>query len=184
MGRLFILNGISTDGYFEGPDHDISWHRVDDDHRALALAALADVDAIVVGRRTYELFAGFWPTEAAREADPEVARAMNGTRKIVVSRSMKDASWERTTIVRSVADVAALKARSNALVVLGSGTLGAALLAAHLVDELRLIVMPVSLGRGTSHLAGAPPQDLVLEEASPQRGGNVLLRYRVKAPRA
>lgn len=182
VGQLFILNGVSLDGYFEGPDHDISWHRVDDDHRATALSLLADVDAIVVGRRTYELFAGFWPTEAARKADPEVARVMNGTRKVVVSRTMEAASWENSTVVRSVADIAALKERSRRLALLGSGSLGAALVAADLVDGIQLIVMPVLLGRGTPHLAGAPARDLELVEETRQRGGNVLMHYRVLAP--
>lgn len=181
MGRLFILNGVSADGYFEGPDHDISWHRVDDDHRATALRSLSHVDALVLGRRTYELFASYWPTDAARRADPAIANLMNDARKVVVTRTLDAPAWSRTTLARSIADIAALKTRTADLALLGSGTLGAALMAADLVDEIHLIVMPIHLGRGTPHLAGAPTRGLALLEATPQSGGNVLLRYRVRS---
>lgn len=67
---MFLFMMISTDGYFEGPDHELNWHNVDKEFVNFALSQLKEVDTLIFGRRTYQLMHQFWPTEAAYKADP------------------------------------------------------------------------------------------------------------------
>ncbi len=107
---------------------------------------LASVDALLLGRNTYELFAGYWPSQAGAEfADP-----INQHPKYVVSTSLQKAAWNNSNILRDVAkDVAALKETLGGnILVYGSATLVKALLHHNLVDELHLLLYPVSIGGG------------------------------------
>lgn len=107
---------------------------------------LAGVSALLLGKNTYELFAGYWPGQTgAGFADP-----INRLPKYVVSRSLQKADWNNSHILRDVAkDVAALKKTDGGdILVYGSATLVKALLHHNLVDELRLMVYPVSIGGG------------------------------------
>jgi dihydrofolate reductase len=61
MRKMFLFMMLSLDGYFEAPGHDIGWHNVDDEFNHFALEQLKEVDALMFGRRTYELMAGYWP---------------------------------------------------------------------------------------------------------------------------
>jgi dihydrofolate reductase len=102
---------------------------------------------LVLGRRTYDVFAGFWPTASEEEG----AKPLNDAVKHVASRGRPDLSWERSQLIEGdVAEgVAALKAQDGPeLQVHGSGELLRTLTAAGLVDEYRLLVFPVLLGRG------------------------------------
>jgi dihydrofolate reductase len=73
MRKVIASEMITLDGFFAGPEGDLSWHLVDDDYRRLAVDLLSSADTLVFGRVTYELMAGFWPTEAAVSDDPAVA---------------------------------------------------------------------------------------------------------------
>jgi dihydrofolate reductase len=102
---------------------------------------------LVLGRRTYDIFAGFWPTASEEEG----AKPLNDAVKHVASRGRPELSWERSQLIEGdVAEgVAALKAQDGPeLQVHGSGELLRTLTAAGLVDEYRLLVFPVLLGRG------------------------------------
>jgi len=59
-----MLTTISLDGFFEGHDHDISWHNVDDEFNKFAIEQMSEIDTILFGRRTYQLFEEFWPRAA------------------------------------------------------------------------------------------------------------------------
>ncbi len=107
---------------------------------------LASVDALLLGKNTYELFAGYWPGQAGGAfADP-----INRLPKYVVSTSLQTADWNNSHILRDVAkDITALKKTDGGdILVYGSGTLVKALLHHDLIDELRLMVYPVSIGGG------------------------------------
>ena len=77
---------ISVDGYVEGPDREIDWNIVDDDFNAYAVETLKATDVLIMGRRTYELMAGYWPTAPG---DDPVKEQMNGRPKLVFSRTLK-----------------------------------------------------------------------------------------------
>ena len=105
-----------------------------------------EADILLVGRVTYESFAGAWPTYTGEFAD-----RMNGMRKVVVSSSLTEPEWSNTTVLSGdpVAGVAELKAQDGGpIVVGGSKTLVHTLLDNDLVDELRLMVFPVTIGSG------------------------------------
>ncbi|TDW99065.1 dihydrofolate reductase family protein [Dinghuibacter silviterrae] len=107
---------------------------------------LASVDALLLGRTTYENFAAYWPTQTgAGFADP-----INRMPKYVVSGSLQKADWNNSHILRDITkDVPALKKSDGGdILVYGSATLVKGLLHHDLVDELRLMVFPVSIGGG------------------------------------
>lgn len=103
-------------------------------------------DALLLGKNTYEAFAGYWPTQSGEAfADP-----INSYPKYVVSHSLEKADWNNSHIIRNVAtEVAALKNTGGGnILVYGSATLAKALLHHNLVDEIHLMVCPVSVGGG------------------------------------
>lgn len=103
-----------------------------------------DADIQLVGRVTYESFAGAWPTYEGPFAD-----RMNSMPKVVVSRTMTHATWNNTTVVPDLDAVRRLKDEEGGpILVAGSNRLVHSLLLAGLVDELRLMVFPVSIGAG------------------------------------
>lgn len=181
MRELFTFLAISADGRHEGPQHDISWHRVDEEFNDFALEQLRGAH-LLFGRRTYALMATHWPAASTKREDPHVARLMNEAPKSVVSRTLPHADWQGTTLLRGLAEVATLKrVRGPPIALLGSSRLGASLLREGLVDEVRLMLMPVLLGEGTAAYEGAAMRDgLALAQARTFRNGNVLLRYRTR----
>lgn len=124
-------------------------------------------DAFLLGRRTYELFAGSWGTLTVRDVPgwEPVIRALNTRPKYVVSTTLADPAWSGTTVLSDdlATAVADLKAKPGGeLQVHGSGTLIRWLLENHLVDEMTLIVVPVVLGQGMRLFPEAGP-DVALE---------------------
>lgn len=87
MRKMFSFMMASADGYHADPGEALDWHNVDQEFSQFALAQLRDAGTLVFGRVTYEGMAAFWPTPAGEESDPDVAKAMNTTPKIVISRT-------------------------------------------------------------------------------------------------
>ena len=142
MGYIKANLFISLDGVIESPE---TWHfdYFNDEMGAVVGEAMADADATLLGRQTYDEFASYWPN--ADPEDPFTAQ-MNGARKYVVSNTLKDPAWENT----SVATVDELRELKNdvKLSTTGSATLVRSLLEQGLVDELHLLVHPVVVGKG------------------------------------
>lgn len=127
----------SIDGFFKGPDEDISWNRHGPEELAFSQAQLARRDVLVFGRRTYEHMAAFWPTPAAASHLPAIADGMNRADKIVVSNTLLEASWGPARIISD--DVAgafrSLKAGNGPdMTILGSAELVTFLAAQGLTD--------------------------------------------------
>src|SRR5512135_2681359 len=137
MPKLSVFNLVTLDGYFAGPDGDISWHNVDEEFQELANAASNSGNVLLFGRVTYELMARYWPTPDGIRDDPIVARGMNSATKIVFSRTLDKAEWSNTRLVKEdmLAEVAKLKqGPGKDLTILGSGSLVAQLSQARLID--------------------------------------------------
>lgn len=185
MRKLLVSNMITADGFFAGPNGELDWHNVDAEFNDYAIDLLTSVDTLVFGRVTYQMMAAYWPTPEGTADDPTVADHMNRLAKLVISRTLRAADWHNTRIVDG--DVAAafsdLKQQSGKdLVIFGSGTVVTALTQLGLIDEYRLIVNPVLLGRGKSLFAGLSDQlNLRLTNVRPFRSGNVLLCYEPRA---
>ena len=183
MSRVILVAAVSLDGFFEGPGRDISWHLVDEEHRAHMNAELAGMGGFLSGRVSWELMAGFWPPAAADPASPPAmktfARIWMEMPKVVYTRTLAAAGWN-TTIARAVvpAEVEALKAGARGDLVVGAGALGAEFLRQGLVDELRLYLQPILLGEGRRPFPEGPARvPFTLVEARRFASGVMLLRY-------
>jgi dihydrofolate reductase len=184
MGRVVVFMSVSLDGFIEGPGQRIDWHRVDDELHRHFNEQLRGMGAFLQGRVTYELMAAFWPTADADPANAgpvaEFAGIWRDKPKVVYSRTVGDAGWN-TRIARGVApdDVRALTAELGD-VALGGADLVGAFRQLDLIDEYRVYVHPVLVGRGKRLFADADAEtDLELLESRRFPNGVVLLRYAV-----
>jgi dihydrofolate reductase len=148
MRRLIVSNVMSLDGFFEGPNKNIDWFMVDEEFFDYAKEMLRAADTLLFGRATYEHMAAYWPTAPA----DEIADKMNGLPKLVASRTLEQVSWNNSKLIKgNVADeIAELKRMPGKdIVLLGSSILASSLLQNGLIDEYRVILAPVLIGRGS-----------------------------------
>jgi dihydrofolate reductase len=149
MRKVFLFMMVSLDGFFEGPNHELDWHNVDEEFNKFATDQLDEVDVLLFGRKTYELMAGYWPT--AKENDPVVAEKIMKIKQ----RSGRD------------------------MAIFGSSGLCVSLIQLGLIDEFRIMVNPVVLGKGNPLFGGiAHKLSLELLRTKTFSSGNVLLYYR------
>ena len=184
MRKLIFFMLVSLDGFYEGPGHSIDWHNVDGEFNEFAIAQLDSVDTLLFGRVTYEMMAAYWPSVAAARNDPVTAEAMNRLQKIVFSRTLPEAAWQNTRLVRDnvAEEITTLKAQPGKdLIVLGSSDLAVRMIQDGLIDEVRIMVNPVVLGGGKVLFKGLKTRlKLELMSARIFKSGNVLLYYRPK----
>jgi dihydrofolate reductase len=182
MRKLYMFNMVSLDGYFEGINHDLSWHHVDHDFDEFSIQQLYTTDTLFFGRTTYEMMATYWPTEAALNDDPIVSKLMTTTKKYVFSKTLPQANWENTTVIRDdiAAQVQAMKQQEGKeIAIFGSNILGVSLIQAGLIDEFRIMVNPVILGSGTPLFKGLDKRiNLKLLQSITFDNGNVLHYYK------
>jgi dihydrofolate reductase len=181
--KLVFMMSVSLDGYFEGPNRELDWHMVDDELHTHFNEVLRAMSAFLDGRVNYELMAEYWPKadEDPSAAAPvaEFARIWRDMPKLVYSRTLERADWN-ATIVREVVpeDVIELKSWAGGDLVVGGADLAETFRRLDLIDEYRLYVHPVVLGRGRPLF---PPSDVRtdLQVAETRTFGNgvVLLRY-------
>jgi dihydrofolate reductase len=182
--KLGMFNNVSLDGYFTDANSDMSFAKPqghDDEHLDFMRRNAKGDSMLVFGRVTYEMMAGFWPTEMAQKMMPEMAKTMNTSPKIVFSRTLKKADWTGTTLLPGdpATEIARLKQEDGpGMTVLGSGQIAAQLAQAGLFDEIGLMVIPVVLGKGRTLFDGVTGRPrLKLKTARPFQSGNVYLTY-------
>ena len=183
MRNLVVTENMTVDGVI---DMAAGWfdplaEDIDQSDITMAITEHREAaDALLVGRNTFEAFRGFWPNQTD---DPTgISDYLNAVNKYVVSSTLSDPGWENTTVLRGdiVEEVQALKAAGGRdIVATGSVQLVHALIAAGLVDEYRLFVFPVVMGRG-ARLFESADMPLRLLETRPFGSGAVLLRYASK----
>jgi dihydrofolate reductase len=182
MRKLAVFNSMTLDGYFADADGDMSWaHKPDAEWNTFVAGNAKSESTLLFGRITYDMMAGFWPTPQAMRALPAVAERMNRLPKVVFSRTLHQASWQNTTMMKGdlAAAVRALKlAPGPDIVILGSGTIVAQLAQVGLIDHFQIVVNPLVLGKGKSMFAGVTER-LALRLTGTRRfgNGNVLLDY-------
>jgi dihydrofolate reductase len=183
MGNIVVFMSVSLDGFIEGPDHRIDWHRVDDELHRHFNDELRPMAVFLHGRTTYELMADFWPTADADPANAgpvaEFAGIWRDKPKVVFSRTLDHAGWN-TRILRNVDadEIRDLAAEAEGDLSLGGADLAAAFRELDLVDEYRIYVHPVLVGRGTPLFRGADAETgLRLIESRAFGNGVVLLHY-------
>ncbi|MDN3922200.1 dihydrofolate reductase family protein [Roseateles violae] len=185
MGKLIVEQIVSLDGYAEDAQGSIDFfvnagwvNEVDQEQ----LRLLSGVSAIVLGARTYRMFAAYWPSaDPAREP---VAVTIRELPKFVVSSTLKEAPWGADDVAEILAGdgVAALRQLrrrfAGDLIIWGSLSLSDALLRAGEVDVLRLRVLPLLLGRGRSFApADLGLRSLALRSTRSFAGGLLVLEY-------
>jgi dihydrofolate reductase len=172
MGTLTTTCFITLDNVIEEP-HRWSGPYFSDETGKLNDDVLRTADAMVLGRDTYEGFAGAWPQ---RSGDP-FADKFNAMPKYVVSTTLETADWNNTTILDRdpFARIRELKASQNVLT-WGSAQLVQGMLDEGLVDELVLLYSPVVLGAGKKLYADGSRHELKVVESRPLEGGMLALR--------
>jgi dihydrofolate reductase len=192
MRKLVVTENITVDGVIDASegwfapagDEEIDQSDLNEALREQASAA----DAVLLGRVTFEQFRGYWPLQTDDETG--VTDYLNNVSKYVVSNTMTDPGWERSTVLSGDLEenVRELKsAPGKNIVVTGSITLVHELIPMGLVDEYRLFVYPVVLGQGARLFeSAANVAELTLVESRPFRSGVVLASYstgRARSPR-
>ena len=184
MRKLTVFNQISLDGRFTDAKGDMSWaHRPNDDIEWNEFVAgnAGSGGTLVFGRVTYQMMASYWPTPAALQNTPDLARHMNELQKIVFSRTLKEASWQNTTLLKGdlASEVRALKnAPGSDMTILGSGSIVAQLAQAGLIDEFFVVVNPIAVGGGRTMFDGVNgPLTLKRTSVRSFANGNVVLAY-------
>jgi dihydrofolate reductase len=184
MRKIIVISMISLDGVLQapgGPDEDTSggfayggwtagfW----DDELEQRYVPLMKPSDLLLGRKTFDIFAGYWPKHA--DGWPGI----NEVTKHVVSRTERASDWSNSTFLGGVDDIRALKASGDAdLTVWGSGDLIQTLLENDLVDELSLVIYPVTLGNGKKLFAGGTmPAAFTIIDGAVTKNGVIFARY-------
>jgi dihydrofolate reductase len=179
MRKLTASFFISLDGVVEAPD---KWHfpYFNDEMGAAVGEAIAATDSMLIGRRTYEEWAAYWPQQDPA-SDPFVS-IMNETPKYVASTTLDTVEWQNSTLLEGdlAEAVNALKAQPGKNIGMsGSATLVRSLLEAGVLDELRLLVHPLVVGTGAKLFPdGAAPVNLELVDSRTFSTGVLDLTYR------
>src|SRR6185437_15003004 len=173
MRKIIVLTFISLDGVMQAPgapDEDPSggfqyggWSApyADNVSGELMQKQMETTD-ILLGRKTFEIFAGYWPEHA------DYWPGINDVTKYVLSKTMKKSDWKNSVFIKSLADIKKLKnSKGSAIKVWGSSELVQLLLKNDLVDELWLKIYPVTLGKGKKLFdTGAIPAAFKLTESA------------------
>jgi dihydrofolate reductase len=189
MRKLIVAEYMSLDGVIQGPGH--AGEDTDGgfeaggwtqpfmpDHRRYNTESFQTAGAFLLGRRTYEIWAEYWPT--VKDETDLIAKALNELPKYVASTTLDKADWEGTTIIRDVpTEVARLKSQpGRPIFVMGSSVLAHAMMEHGLVDEYQLWLHPVVLGRGKRLFSeGDPVGQLRLIDCRMSTSGLVILTY-------
>ena len=145
MRKIIANFFISLDGVVERPDQ---WHfpYFNDEMGEVVGSGMAASDTMLLGRKTYEEFAAFWPSQTEPPADH-----MNGIQKVVVSTTLERADWQNSTLIRGnlAEELTRLKNQPGKEIgTVGSATLVRSLIREGLLDELRLLLHPIVVGTG------------------------------------
>ena len=155
MGSIIANMFLTLDGVYQGPggrEEDPSdgfefggWQApVSDDEAGAAIGAeIERIDALLLGRKTYDIFAAFWP----RQSD-DIGNRFNRVPKFVVSNTLTHPSWEGTTVLPDAPAAGRLREEYDEVHTFGSGVLIRSLLAADVLDRLHLYLYPLTLGQG------------------------------------
>jgi dihydrofolate reductase len=176
MRRVVAYELLSVDGVAEAPDEFVAeW---DEEMDANLGAVIARQDCVILGRRSYDEWAAYWP---GSDVEP-FATFINGVTKYVATSTPLDRSWTNTTVIDGelVEFVRELRNAPGAEIgVHASITVARALLAAGVVDELRLVIAPSIVGSGRRLLDGLPGMRLEMVRSTTSPTGSLLVDYRV-----
>jgi dihydrofolate reductase len=182
MRKVIMFNLITVDGYFEGPNKwDISWHQVDSEFNEFSIEQLNKAGGLIFGRVTYQGMASYWPTPTALQNDPVVAGKMNSIPKYVFSKTLDKVDWNNSQLIKgdAVREMTRIKNEPGKdLLLFGSADLARTFTRNNLIDEYRLMVNPVVLGKGDPLFTeNGSMLKFKLLDTKIFSNGNVLLSY-------
>jgi dihydrofolate reductase len=197
MRKLVIFDHVTADGYFATRDGTLDWVVPEDAAPEHAMKRTGEITTVLFGRKTYDMFAEFWPAayEKTRRGqvpdDPHqpgvssehagtIAKFLNDVEKVVYSRTLTDPTWNNTRVVRELdrRDIEALKrGPGGGIMIFGSASIVSTLSKHGLIDEYQLVVSPVVLGAGRKLIDNADRRGVTLAETKQFDSGVVLLRY-------
>lgn len=181
MRKITAFNFVTLNGYFKGPNGDISWHKHGTEENEYAADMLKSGNTLLFGRVTYELMVSYWPTLDAIKNDPIVAKGMNYADKIVFSRTLKKVEWKNARLVKDniAEEIKKMKQMPGKdMTLLGSGSILTQFAEQGLIDEYQIMVDPVVLGDGTPILKNIKQKlDLKLTSTRTFKSGVVVLCY-------
>ena len=183
MRKLSVFNHVTLDGFFVDMHGEMNWaHRNGDEEWNKYTAENAAGGAeLLFGRVTYAMMASFWPTPQAMESMPAVAKQMNAMPKVVFSRTLDQAAWSNTRLLKEnlAGEVRKMKAAPGpGLLIFGSGTLVSQLAQEGLIDEYQFVVNPIVIGQGRTLFEGLQEKhSLKLVKTRSFQNGNVVLSY-------
>jgi dihydrofolate reductase len=195
--KIVVFNLISLDGFFAGEDGNIYWQNVDEEFNKFAVEHTKEFGAIIFGKTTYKLFKEFWPALLASESvaggpgavtdpkmspeDREIAKTIDDMEKIVFSKSLQEVTWKNSKLFHDIDPEIVKKwkeADGKPMVIFGSGTIVAQMTNLGLIDEYRLMVNPIILGKGKPMFVDLKQmKKLKLINSRTFSNGNVLLTY-------
>ena len=188
MRKIILIEHTSLDGYAAGPKGEMDWIKFNDELFDLVDKLTHDADAAMYGRVTYEMMDAYWP-EAGNNPDASIhakehSKWYNKVEKIVLSHSMDGTQKDKTTFISSdaVQQIQKLKNQSGKnILLLGSPSVVRLLCKNNLIDEYRLFVNPVILGKGIPVFPdGIDMLGLELKEAQSFPIGVTMLHYTSK----
>lgn len=193
MRKLIVLTFITLDGVMQapgGPEEDTTggfkyggwiagyW---DDFLGGVMGEQMAEPFDLLLGRKTYEIFAAYWPYVKSDNPDYQIAGKFNSTKKYVASRTLKELDWNNSMLIKgdTAQEIKMLKEQNGPeLQVYGSGNLIQTLLKNDLVDEFRLKIFPITLGTGKRLFAdGTIPAGLKLIDSRTSTTGVIVATY-------
>jgi dihydrofolate reductase len=157
MRKIITTTWVTLDGFIAGPNGEMEWvgESYDDAMGTYENDLVSSADTLLLGRVTYESFAGSWPdvpdNPSVSEGEREYARKLNAMRKIVVSRTLEKAEWNNSSLMREInpEEIRGLKQEPGRdIVIYGSASLIQALTNLGFIDEYQILVHPVVLGGG------------------------------------
>ena len=185
MRKIIVTMWVTLDGFIAGPNEEMDWIMVDQTMGQYEDDLVSSADTLILGRVTYQSFAGSWPyvpeNPSASEGEKVYARKLNSMRKIVFSKSLEKVEWNNSHLVKEVLpeEIAKLKQEPGKdMVIYGSASIVQTFTNLGLIDEYQLLVHPVVLGSGKPLFAGiAKPVHLRLSQIKSFPSGVIGLYY-------
>ena len=178
MSKIIVSEYLTLDGVMEAPE-EWQFPYYSDDIAEFVKAHILALDALVLGRATYEIFAAHWPTQTNNEFG--VADKLNRMPKYAVSSTLEKAGWHNSTLIKGRVPEAIAKLKQQPggnIGIIGSATLAQSLMEADLIDEYQLQVYPIVLGKGLRLFKeGMEKFNLKLVESITFKSGAVSLHY-------
>jgi dihydrofolate reductase len=187
MGRVTAFVHVTVDGFFAGPRGEIDWFKAigrDPEYEAYTHEQAQSDSTLIFGRTTYEMMKSYWPTPEAIKADPEMAKVVDHSPKLVFSRSLRKVeevpNWKNIELLHKIdpKDIRTRKKEAKGeFTILGSGSIFRQFANEGLLDAYSLVVVPIVLGNGKPLFKDVKRTELKLEGSRSFKNGLTVLRY-------